>query len=68
MHYSAVNHEISHVGDWHDEGKGLDVFDNHTLSKENNTDIETLGMISNKISIETIFCHKHFKQKIQFLQ
>ena len=60
MHYSAVNHEISHVGDWHDEGKGLDVFDNHTLSKENNTDIETLGMISNKKSIETIFGHKHF--------
>ena len=55
MHYSAVNHEISHVGDWHDEGKGLEVFDNHTLSKENNTDIETLGMIPNKMSMATIF-------------
>ena len=43
MHYSVVNNEISHVGDWHDQNRGLEVFDPQTLMLENNTDIETLG-------------------------
>ena len=46
MHYSSVNHEVSHVGNWHDAGRGLEVFDAHTLTKENNTEIETLVVVT----------------------
>ena len=46
LHYSAANKDVLHVGDWHDEGQGLEVFDPKTLVTENNTEIETLVVVS----------------------
>ena len=46
LHYSAANKDVLHVGDWHDQGKGLEVFDPKTLVTENNTEIETLVVVT----------------------
>ena len=51
LHYSAANKDVLHVGDWHDEGQGLEVFDPKTLVTENNTEIETLVVVSSDFTI-----------------
>ena len=51
LHYSAANKDVLHVGDWHDEGQGLEVFDPKTLVTENNTEIETLVVVSSDLAI-----------------
>ena len=59
LHYSAANKDVLHVGDWHDEGQGLEVFDPKTLVTENNTEIETLVVVSSDLAI--FFYFEKFK-------
>jgi hypothetical protein len=47
MHYSASERTIKHVGDWDNQGNGLDVFDHETLKVDNDTQIlETLVVVT----------------------
>ena len=46
MHYSVTSNTIKYVGDWSNQGHGLNVFDHEALKADNNTEAETLVVVT----------------------